>query len=130
MQDETLFLNLMNYIKSLDVCSPEQEMKWYQYMTLYYLSIFDYEKCNEYIEQWPEYENDSLWLTRKAGCIAELGDISRAYLLNQKALAGIGNKGTSEDNRIRLLSLEGIVLYNYRISEGIEHRGKRPPKQG
>ncbi len=66
---------------------PEQMAQWHYERCLYWLFSFDLGALKRELSDWPVNDSLPFWEAKRAGLVAELGDIAEAERILEKALA-------------------------------------------
>tara|TARA_R110000787_G_scaffold108212_1_gene216465 strand:+ start:3173 stop:5728 length:2556 start_codon:yes stop_codon:yes gene_type:complete len=93
---------------------------------LFSLAEANHEQTRLHLESWPENSKDPYWLARKASVHAELGNLSIAKNLTEKALDSLKRMQKQSPKVFWTLSREGWclrLLWQINIAENFEYGG-------
>ncbi|MEA2206554.1 MAG: hypothetical protein QOE77_3330 [Blastocatellia bacterium] len=120
------FLTTMEQLRESVKQKGDWESRWYYEYCLFFLAQSDFSRLRPFLADWNMDSVGPFWKTRKAGVMAELGQINEARQLAEDALATIRSQFVPGETDYALLSQEGwtmLLLRSIRMNQIAQDSG-------
>lgn len=109
--NDTMYSLWSNLLKNLAQLRTEWDICWTYEQCLYHMYRFEYDQVLKRLKNWPVTPESSYWNIRKAGLLAELGELDTAQELTERTLKCIRSLQQPYDVDHALLSQEGWAMF-------------------